>query len=600
MAKVFANRPAPRPLELLAPAANAEIAMQAILHGADAVYIGPPSHGARKSASNSIEDIKRVVDFAHIYRAKVYVTVNTIIYDNELSRVEAMIWELWRVGVDALIVQDWAILRMNLPPIPLHASTQCDNRSLQKALFMESVGFSQIVLARELTLSEISEITSRLTIPVECFIHGALCVSYSGRCHASFCESGRSANRGECAQLCRLPWTLTDSAGHTPVRGKHLLSLRDFNLSDSIEDLAEVGVSSFKIEGRLKGASYVKNVTAAYSLILNRLIEKYPERYCRASVGRAVVSFNPDLSKSFNRGFTTYFLQNRRPSHISEPRTPKSLGEPIHNLRLLTPGDGIGWFGRDGSYDGMAVNRLDGNRVYGPQGKKLPDGVEVRRTYDHRFEAALDGESAVRKIAVDISVDDSGVNAEDERGVRVRIPLEGRRDKAKKPMDLQNIFAKLGNTVYHLRNFSSSLNREVFIPASDLTKVKRNLVESLDLANLASLPLERRRKEDMEAKYPLRQLDFRENVANELSARFLREHGVEEIEPAIEVSRLQKKGVRVMTTRHCVLREMGMCKREFPGKAAATLKEPLFIESGRVRLRLSFDCNLCEMQVFEV
>ena len=325
-------------IELLAPAANAEVAREAILHGADAVYMGPPSHGARKSAANSIEDISRTADFAHKFGAKVYATVNTIVYDHELKDVERLAWNLYRAGTDALIVQDMALLRLDLPPIALHASTQCDTRTIEKARFLEDVGFSQIVLARELTLKEIADICESLTVPVETFIHGALCVSYSGRCHASQATCGRSANRGECAQICRLPFTLTDANGKILAKDRHLLSLKDFNASDRLEELLNAGVRSLKIEGRLKDASYVKNVVAYYRQRLDNIIEASDGRYERSSSGESTVSFTPQLDKSFNRGFTRYFLDNRRQAGISSPLTPKSMGEEIKDISSLNNG----------------------------------------------------------------------------------------------------------------------------------------------------------------------------------------------------------------------------------------------------------------------
>ncbi|MDE6633611.1 MAG: U32 family peptidase, partial [Muribaculaceae bacterium] len=321
-----------RQLELLAPAGNPEIAKEAILHGADAVYIGASSHGARRNAANSIDDIKRVVDYAHIFRVKVYVTVNTIVYEKELRQVERLISDLYRAGVDAIIVQDMSILRMDIPPIQLHASTQCDIRTPEKALFLQNVGFSQLVLPRELTLDEIKKMSEVVSVPLESFIHGALCVSYSGRCHASFASCGRSANRGECAQICRLPFSLTDSKGNVIAKNKHLLSLRDLNTIDILPNLVESGISSFKIEGRLKEASYVKNTVTAYRAALDNIISDNPDRFRRSSFGMSEITFSPKLSKSFNRGFSHYFIESRRPLGIISPDTPKSLGETIEDV----------------------------------------------------------------------------------------------------------------------------------------------------------------------------------------------------------------------------------------------------------------------------
>lgn len=586
-----------RSLELLAPAANADTAIEAILHGADAVYIGPPSHGARKAVANSIEDIRRVVDFAHVYRAKVYVTVNTIVYDHELKGVEKMIWDLWHADVDALIVQDMGILRLNLPPIPLHASTQCDTRTPGKAKFLQDVGFSQIVLARELTLQEIKGICEAVSVPVECFVHGALCVSYSGVCHASQACRGRSANRGECAQLCRLPYQLTDADGKRIGGRRHLLSLKDFNLLDSLESLIEAGVSSFKIEGRLKETGYVKNITAAYSERLNAIIAG-SDSLRRGSVGVVDYSFLPDPDKSFNRGFTHYFLDNRRPSRISEPRTPKSLGELITDVSEIHTGDGLSWFDNHGDYVGINVNAVNGNRIEGPRGFRIPKGVEIRRTSDRVWNSKMAKPTATRKIPVDITLDRTGISATDARGVSVRIPLPEKCEKALKPMSPEGIFSKLGNTVYRLASLTNNIPADIFIPASELTASRRALTDALDNANLATLPLELRRKEDRKICFPERELDHRHNVANNLARSFYKEHGVKKISPAAELmAKGEMDGLQVMNTRHCILREMGMCKRNTP--ASKLPAEPLFISSEGVRFRLAFDCVSCEMKLFK-
>jgi len=361
-----------RDLELLAPAADKNVAREAILHGADAVYMGGPSHGARKKASNSLADIRETVEFAHRFRARVYVTVNTLVYPHEIREVERLVWNLYLCGVDAIIVQDMSLLRMNLPPIALHASTQCDTRTPEKALFLQEVGFSQIVLARELSLQEIDTICRTVGVPVECFIHGALCVSYSGRCAASQVSVGRSANRGECAQMCRMPYTLRNGRGEVVERDKYLLSLRDFNASELIPQMIEAGVSSFKIEGRLKEADYVKNVTAAYRAIIDKVIASNPGKYRRSSYGESKISFTPRLDKSFNRGFTDYFLNGRKPASMASLLTPKSMGEIITDTRLLHNGDGISFFNTKGEYEGVGVNRVENGRIIGSRPFRLP------------------------------------------------------------------------------------------------------------------------------------------------------------------------------------------------------------------------------------
>lgn len=584
-----------RELELLAPAGNHDIAVQAILHGADAVYMGASSHGARRNAANTIDDIRRTVDFAHIFRAKVYVTVNTIVYEKELRQVEKLISDLYQSGVDAIIVQDMSILRLDIPPIQLHASTQCDIRTPEKARFLQDVGFSQLVLPRELTLKEIRAVADAVDVPVECFIHGALCVSYSGRCHASAATCGRSANRGECAQLCRLPYTLTDADGKTICRDKHLLSLRDFNTSDILPDLVEAGASSFKIEGRLKEAAYVKNVVAAYRMILDDIIAQNPDKYFRSSFGNSEISFEPNLSKSFNRGFSHYFLTERRPKSITSPDTPKAIGEPIEDIRTLNNGDGISFFDSKGNYSGALVNGISGNRIITAKPADIRKGTQIYRTFDRVWDKTMQSETATRKIDVTFYLDDTGITAEDERGCMVRLPLDVTRDEARKDMDYSPIFAKLGNTNYRLKEFITTLDKRIFIPAGELTQLRRDITEALDKANITTYPFKYREKENPDARYMTEILTYRDNVANTVAERFYRDHGVKKIEGALETEhKSMKEKLRVMTTRHCILRELGMCKKE---KGLGRYEEPLRITSGKNTFTLRFNCRDCEMQV---
>lgn len=583
-----------RTLELLAPAANAEVAIQAILHGADAVYVGASSHGARKSAANSIEDIKRVVDFAHIYRAKVYVTVNTLVYEKEIAQVKELCESLYRIGVDALIVQDMALLEMELPPIALHASTQCDIGTPEKAKFLQDVGFSQLVLARELTLQEIKAIVDAVNVPVECFIHGALCVSYSGRCHASFATLGRSANRGECAQICRMPFTLKDARGKVLAKDRYLLSLHDFNASNKIEDLIEAGVSSFKIEGRLKDTDYVKNIVAYYRRNIDEIILRHLDKYERSSFGRSEINFIPDPKKSFNRGFTDYFLSSRRPAGIASILTPKSMGEVITDMTLLRNGDGISYFDRNGVYQGVNINKVEGQKIVTSRKVDIPKDVEIHRTNDVEWQKKLSRPTAERKLGLTVILDDEGVTAEDERGVRVRLALDVTREKARKEMDYEADFSKLGNTPYVLTHYESRHRKDMFVPRSEINELRRKLVKALDDANLATYHYDRRRKEDVKALYSSSKLDFRDNVANSLAEAFYRRHGVSMIEPAMETKKTApKEGTVVMTTRHCILRELGMCKKEKPVR----FEEPLQLTGGPSGFTLRFDCRRCEMEV---
>lgn len=580
-----------RAVELLAPARDAATAREAVLHGADAVYMGGPAFGARQAAANSIDDIRRTVEFAHQYRAKVYVTLNTVILDSELPEAQRIVRECYEAGADALIVQDLGLLRLDLPPIALHASTQCDTRTPAKARFLQEAGFSQIVLARELGIKEIKEICCAVDVPVEVFVHGALCVSYSGRCHAGQVWKGRSANRGECPQVCRLPYTLRDAEGHILVRDKHLLSLRDFNATARLEELLDAGVSSFKIEGRLKDASYVKNITAWYRMRLDEIIAGKPGEFCRSSFGKSEVAFTPNPEKSFNRGFTEYFLADRRPHGIASLLTPKSLGEKIDDPKTLHNGDGVSFFTQKG-YEGVRVNRVDGDRIIPAPGSRIPAGVELRRTYDRVWETTLERPTATRKIAVDVELDPTGVTAADERGMRVRVPLSVRPEKAEKPMDFKPHFAKLGATEYSLRSFRTRGMEGLFIPASALSAARRDLCRTLDLANAATYMFDSRRAEKREAVIPVESHDYRENVANSAARQFYRDHGAGELPAALESGGRSKRGDVVMTCRHCVLRELGRCLKE-----KGPLPQPLRLESEGLKLTLRFDCAKCEMQV---
>lgn len=586
---------------MLAPAANKEIGMQAILHGADAVYIGASSHGARRNAANSIEDIQELVDFAHQFRARIYVTVNTLVYDSEVKTVETLIDNLYRIGVDALIVQDMGILRMNIPPIELHASTQCDTRTPEKARFLEKAGFSQIVLARELSLPEIKEICRSVDVPVECFVHGALCVSYSGRCQASESCMGRSANRGECSQMCRLPYNLFNADGELVIKDRYLLSLSDFNASAYLLDMLQAGVSSFKIEGRLKDADYVKNVTAAYSQMFDKIIATNPETYRRSSFGESTISFTPSLDKSFNRGFTSYFLEGRGDQKMASLLTPKSLGEKIIGIADLHNGDGISFFNPEsGSYEGVRINKVEKGKIIPSRPVNIPANAQLHRTFDLEWQKKLGGETAVRKISVDVSIDETGLSARDERGVKIRIPLDCPKDEARKTFDPQPVLSKLGNTIYQIRCFTNNLLPSTFIPASALTHLRRRMVEELDKGNVSIYPFHYRRAEET-MPYLSNQLESRDNVANRLAEEFYKDHEVQAIEKALEVkSQKERRGEErtVMTTRYCLRRELGCCKKNSKDlKLNRKLKEPLVITSGDNIFRLQFDCSKCEMNV---
>lgn len=604
----------PQKIELLSPAKNANTAIEAIKHGADAVYIGAPKFGARAAAGNSLDDIRRTVDFAHSFNARIYATVNTILYDNELKEAEQMIRMLYNVGVDALIVQDMGILRLDIPPIALHASTQCDTRTVEKAKFLESVGFSQIVLARELTLSEIREICQNVSVPVECFVHGALCVSYSGKCHASCAFKDRSANRGECAQICRLSYDLTDTSGDVLLRNRHLLSLRDLNLSDRLEDLLNAGVSSFKIEGRLKELSYVKNVTAFYHQRFQEICRAHPDRFYRASAGEVALKFKPCLSKSFNRQFTHYFLDNRNPSTspMASLNTPKSIGEPIGKITHVQPGclqvsgnthisngDGLVFFNRTGELQGFRANKVEGNQIY--PFEKIPayKGAMLYRNADKTFTDILNKESATRLLPIDIQMTQTpsgyvAITVSDCLGNVVTIlsdfiPEQAKSDQSRAQ---KQIFSKLGNTPYRLSTFDAKGTETLFIPASTLTSLRRSIIDALTRTSRMRYRFSYRITENRNIPYVLKTLSFAENVANKLAREFYNEHQAATIEPAMETQQITKKNPVLMTTRYCIRRELNCCLKS---GNAGRLPDQLQLKSSNIRMSVEFDCKNCQM-----
>ena len=604
-----------RKIELLAPAKNLEIGIEAIKHGADAVYIGAPSFGARAQATNTISDINRLVDFAHQYQAKIYCTVNTILYDNELKDVEVMIHSLYRAGVDAIIVQDMSLLRLDLPPIALHASTQCDIRDAEKALFLQKMGFSQLVLARELTISEINEIANKVNVPIETFCHGALCVSYSGRCQISQAIKNRSGNRGECAQFCRLSYDLEDSDGNILLRQKHLLSLRDFNAHNRLEQMIDAGVSSFKIEGRLKDMEYVKNVVAYYSQALDKIVDA-KENIVRSSIGKTNLTFSPQLEKSFNRSFTHYFLDGRRPdngSSMASINTPKSQGEflgKVINVQrneitldaavAVANGDGISFFDRDGNYNGFRINKVIGNKLYLKERCNLSRGDVLYRTFDKAFTDVLSRNSAQRTIDVDFTLWVSGnilcLKAQDESGCAAThsIILENEPQQAMKPQAerQRQVLAKLGDTVFTMRG--CKIKDNVFIPASLLTRLRRETIELLLTCRKISYQRDLRKQEDLTAVFPYHTLESSDNVANTLAEKVYRDHGVKTIEPAIEQGQLIKNQA-VMTTRYCLRRELGACLKD--SKTRNNLPPTLMLRNGKTLLKVDCDCKLCEMRI---
>ena len=610
-----------RTLELLAPARDLDTAIAAISAGADAVYIGGPTHGARQAASNSVEDISRLCEFAHRFRARVYVTLNTLVYDSELNEVESLVKDLYQAGVDALIVQDMALLRMNIPPIALHASTQCDTRTPEKARFLEQAGFSQIVLPREFSLDEIKAVADTVSVPLEAFVHGALCVCYSGDCRASLVSGGRSANRGECAQICRLPYDLVDGEGRTLIADRHLISLRDLNRMDSLREMADAGVSSFKIEGRLKSKAYVVNVVRAYSRALDDICRQAPECYRRLSAGRVQCSFDGDVSRAFNRGFTSYFLRDTKPPKgaLSSPLSPKFTGLPIgklisakDNILLidgkteLHNGDGITWIDRRGKLAGARINRVDRQRIILRENVSIAPGTEIFRNFDKQFDDMLEALPVRRFISLSVRLRKAGDRiAADitdlDRKLNISSAISTDAQPARTPQGevQRDVFARLGDTVYTLAEFSSDIP-ECFISRSELTRLRRAAIDALDHAASATRPLDLRRKEDSDAPYVQTELTFHDNVANSLAAGFYRDHGVTDIAPAMEISPADPNGeIRVMTSRFCLRRELGACLKT---PDAHRLPAKLYLRptgaAANVRtMRIDCDCSKCHMHL---
>lgn len=608
-------------IELLAPAKNLECGIEAIRHGADAVYIGAPKYGARAAAGNSLDDLRQLAEYAHLFGTKVYVTLNTIIYDDELAEVEQLVWQLYRIGIDALIVQDMALLTMKLPPIQLHASTQTDNRTKEKVQFLHSVGFSQVVLARELSLKEIEEIHRACPVPLEAFVHGALCVSYSGQCYASQACFGRSANRGECAQFCRLPFDLVDADGRIIEHNRHLLSLKDMNRSAHLEAMMDAGIRSFKIEGRLKDVSYVKNVTAYYRQAIDAILDRRPE-YKRASQGVSTYTFTPQLDKSFNRGFTDYFLTGRR-SEVYSFATPKAVGEPVGHVKTLGRGyiavssattfhngDGLCFIDEQGQLQGFRVNRVEGTHLYP---KEMPRGLHPRmplfRNYDMEFERLLSRPSAERRVPINICLRDISfgfsLTFSDDAGHSATVNFTRDKELARSEQraGIEAQLSKLGGTHFVAKAVTIDFTDNWFIPSSVLADMRRTAVEALmrtikvKTENAKLNMVGKEVKTDNVACQTIHpQLTYLANVANHRAADFYRAHGVEKVAHAYELS--AQRGATLMFCRHCLRYAMGWCPHH-QGKPSPYREPYTLVSADGKRFALAFDCKQCVMTIKE-
>ncbi|PKG56488.1 U32 family peptidase [Shewanella sp. GutDb-MelDb] len=608
-------------LELLAPAKNADFGIEAIRHGADAVYIGGPAFGARASAGNSVEDIARLCTFAHQYHAQVFVAINTILMnEGELDAAQKLIWQVYEAGADALIVQDMGILQLDLPPIALHASTQMDNRNPEKVAFLEQVGFSQVVLARELGLSQIRDVAAKTNMQIEFFIHGALCVAYSGLCNLSHSFSNRSANRGECSQLCRLPGDLKTRQGDVLAKNEHLLSLKDNNQTDNLEALIDAGVRSFKIEGRLKDLSYVKNVTAHYRQELDKIIARRPE-FNASSHGRSEHSFTPDPEKTFNRGKTDYFVHERSQG-MNDFRSPKYIGEEVAKVKRIEKdfievtsdtsfnnGDGLCFFPSnfaeakqsDDKLKGMRVNRVDGLKLFLLRmPKELKVGMTIYRNHNQAFEAVLAKESAKRIIEVDLlladTIDGVSLTMTDIYGHSAVQSLVFEKtaatDVEKALKGLRKQLGKLGSTDFTARKMNIETAQTWFIPTSVLNGLRRDTVAALEQTRVNDYQRPKAWKYNQEAVYPVKHLSYLGNVANDKAKAFYQRHGVVEIQDTYEKNGITED-VPLMVTKHCLRFNFNLCPKEVPGIKA----DPMILEIGKDVLKLVFDCPKCEMLV---
>ncbi len=578
------------PIELLSPARNLECGIAAIDHGADAVYIGAPRFGARAAAGNSIEDIQKLCDYARPFGVKIYATLNTLLHEDEREQARLLSWDLYRAGVDAIIIQDPCLFGMELPPIPLHASTQMDNRTEEDVVRLNKLGLKQIVLARELSLEQIKAIHN--AVPEACleaFVHGALCISYSGRCYASEYCFGRSANRGECAQFCRLPFSLEDTEGNVLVKDKYLLSLKDMNRQAHLEELMDAGVRSFKIEGRLKDIAYVKNVTAAYRQAIDAILKRRPD-YKRSSFGTSTYTFQPDLSRSFSRGSTDYFLFGRT-NDMADPDTPKSRGRMVGHVKevrrdcitvssteVFSNGDGLCYFDDDGKLQGFRVNRAEGNKLYynSPLVKsdfRIRKGDRLWRSYDKQWEDLMSGKTAERRIAACFLLEETEqgfrltFTSEDGTDISKEFAAEQQPARTDQTTSIKEVLSKLGDTPYVCKDVEIRFSQPWFIPRSTLTEWRRSLIEELSL----------RHKSPCVPKDNPTPRDFTTLQSSAVTPR----------QP-------------LMTCRFCLRHAWGQCKKEHKKTDTGNgrWRDPLFLvlSDGR-RFRLEFDCNKCEMKL---
>ncbi len=605
-------------IELLAPAKDLIHGMAAINSGADAVYIGASQFGARANAGNSIADVEALAKYAHLYGAKVFTAVNTIIYDNELETCRKMIYDLYDAGVDALIVQDMGILEMDLPPITLHASTQANNRSADKIKFLADAGIKRVVLARELNLHQIKEISKATDVELEFFVSGALCVAFSGNCYMSVAGGDRSANRGECAQNCRLPYNLIDSTGKTLLSSSHLLSIKDLDVSDQIPNLIKAGITSFKIEGRLKDMVYVKNNVSFLRKKIDAVLEGSSE-YTKASSGKSFYGFEPSLDRSFNRGYSHYFV-NKRKSKIGSWDSPKSKGQfigkliqtngnayLIENGNTINKGDGLSFINENGETSGIQVNNVIDNLVYPNELKSINKGTEIFRSSDLTFAKLVGREdSAVRKINTKLLLSETAdgfqLLVKDEDSYECIASCVQPKEKTKNNEsiipNIKTHLSKTGNTPYSAEEIEIQFSENWFMPISKINELRRSVYEQLSAVRMDNYEREEFPIIKTSHPYPVTELDFTYNVSNKLARKFYERHGAKKIDQAFELQ-ASKKNACVMTTKYCIKYELETCPKYHKNKVFEELNEPLVLTQGDRKYELKFNCEPCEMEIWQ-
>lgn len=605
-------------VEILAPAKNLLQGMLAINSGADAVYIGSPAYGARTNATNSLEDIAELVKYAHLFKAQVFVVINTILYDHELEDCQQLIHKLYKIGVDALIVQDMAIFEMDLPPIVLHASTQANNRDPKQVKFLKEAGMERIVLARELNLDQIKEIHEEADVELEFFVSGALCVSFSGNCYMSIAGGERSANRGSCAQNCRLPYNLTDGTGATLIANSHLLSIKDLDLSEQLPELIEAGITSFKIEGRLKDLVYVKNNVSFLRQKLDTFLET-SDSYQKASSGRVTINFDPKMDRSFNRGYTDYFV-NKRKEKIGTWESPKSKGQYIgkvtkftdkgyfiENADQLNNGDGLFFINENNEADGLQINVVLNDLVIPNNYKSIPEGTEIYRNSDAAFNKLVEREdSTIRKIGIEMTLSETPtgfiLTVIDEDGHQSISSFEQEKEASTKGeivlADIKKNLSKTGNTPFVVDEVTVEFSDNWFLPSSKVNELRREVLENLIDIRIKEYHREEKAIVKTDHPFPVKELDFTFNVSNRLARAFYKRHGVTEIEKAFELQWDPGKS-RVMTTKYCVKYELGKCPKFQRDTMGEKLIEPLTLQHGENEYKLKFNCKPCEMEIWE-